>query len=90
MFDKVLVAGGILLGSILFIENMVITSVGYLFLYNSVKTWIIVFVGILIGAALWYGIRWLLEKKEYSTEEDYDIEIFSISFFTIQLFHLLT
>jgi len=70
MFDKILVAGGILLGTVLFIENMVIWLYWYLFLYRWVNNGIVILVAIFIGVAMWYGLKWIFNKKEYWEEDE--------------------
>jgi hypothetical protein len=70
MFDKVLVLGGILLGSILVIENMVTWMIWYLFLDPAANSWVIVLVSIIIWIAIGYWTRnWLIDSNK---EEEYD------------------
>ncbi len=69
MFDKILIAWGILLGSILIIENMVSGLFWYLFLDTSANNGLVIFVSLLIWAGMWYWIKWLSNSKNSS---DYD------------------
>ena len=72
MFDKILIAIGILLGSILVVENMVMWMYWYLFLDASSNVWVIVLVALFIWTAGWYWVRWLLSNNnnnEYETDD---------------------
>ncbi len=70
MFDKILIAVGILLGSILVIENMVIWQMWYLFLAQWTNVWIIIFIALLIWVSLWYWVRGILNNKSVEDESD--------------------
>jgi len=71
--DKVFILAGILLGSILIIENIVSWMIWYLFLSTNVNTWMLVFVSILIWIMIWYWIKWYLTNKSSDYwNDDYD------------------
>jgi len=72
MIDKVLVLGGILLWSVIVIENMVTWMIWYLFLDPTASTWIIALVSIFIGIAIWYWAKGMLSKKSEFEEDEYD------------------
>ena len=71
MLNKALILGGILLSSILIIENTVISSQAYLFIWYS-NTSFLTIISILIGTWLWYWIRWFFNQKESEKYEDDD------------------
>jgi len=70
MLDKILIAIGILLWTVLIIENIVNSSGAYLFL-DFTNTGFVVFFSILIWIAIWYWVKWKISSKDYD-EEDYD------------------
>jgi hypothetical protein len=71
MFDKVLIAAWILLGSILIVENFVNSAWAYLF-FEYWNTGFVVLFSILIWIAIWYGFRWKMLNKEEYENDDYD------------------
>lgn len=71
MFDKVLIWGGILLGSILIIENIVNSAGAYLFL-DYTNTWTVVFVSVLIWVAMWFWFKWFMNRETTTNEEEND------------------
>ena len=72
MLDKVLLLVGILLWSILVIENMVVWLMWYLFLDPGTNVWVIIFIAILIWIWMWYGTRWILNSKDNQDDDDND------------------
>ncbi|MDD2870593.1 MAG: hypothetical protein PHS49_01265 [Candidatus Gracilibacteria bacterium] len=64
MMNIIFVFGGIALGAILIIENMVTGLSAYVFIDGSSKTYILSFVSIIIGIFIGYGLRGMLEKDD--------------------------
>jgi len=63
MFDKVLIGGGILLGSVLIIENVVSWLYWYLFLSTNSNNWLVIFVSLIIWTAMGYWIKGITLNK---------------------------
>jgi hypothetical protein len=72
MFDKILILVGVLLGSVLIIENMVSSLTWYLFLDTSANNWLIIFVAIIIWICMWFWIKWFFWEKKDTEEDDYN------------------
>lgn len=69
MMNIIFVFGGIALGAILIIENMVTGLSAYVFIDWSSKTYILSFVSIIIWIFIWYGLRWMLEKDDWNDND---------------------
>ena len=68
MFNKVLIFGWLALAAILIVENMVIQTQAFVFLSRNSTTAMLSIVSILIGMAIWFGIKWFIQQENKDDE----------------------
>jgi hypothetical protein len=68
MFNKILIFGWLALAAILIVENMVIQTQAFVFLSRNSTTAMLSIVSILIGMAIWFGIKWFIQQENKDDE----------------------
>jgi len=67
--NKILIGGGILLGSILLVENFILSQSAYILIWYW-NTWSLTMFSIFIWIIFWYWIKWLIAEKSTDKYDD--------------------
>jgi len=68
---KIMIWFAILVWSVLIVENMIMSSQAQILIWYA-RTGTLTMFSLLIWAVFWFGIKWLIDNKEYNDDEDFN------------------